>query len=953
MSQIIAGIYEIEEQIGAGGGGIVYLGRHLRLEKKIVLKADKRKLDIGAEALRREVDLLKELSHTYIPQVYDFIQEDGVVYTVMDFIEGESLDKIMARGNRPTQSEVIGWACQLLEALIYLHSRPPYGILHGDIKPANIMLRLNGDICLIDFNIALALGEEGAVKVGFSRGYASPEHYGAEYCKKAVKCGTDETEADNTKTGTKTEVDTKPDRSKMRQNTILLDVRSDIYSLGATLYHLLSGRRPAQNAWEVEPLGADCCSMAVSRIIRKAMMPEPSMRYQSAEEMLNDFLKLHSQDERTKKHRRRAGCIAALCAGMFAAGSVSVFLGLRQMEQKQRALALSQYSENALSEGDVVKAVDMAMLAIPKKNSILEGVVTPQAKKALTDALGVYDLSDGFKLLGTIELPSAPFKIVLSQSGSYMAVVYAYETAVFDLESRSRIAVLKMEHSALADAAFANEHQIIYAGADGVAAYDLQTKRTLWTGSKATKLAVSGDGLKVAAIDRDEGYAAIYRTGDGERIGRCDFGNRRIYAAANDIFADPDNMVFELNDDGTLLAVSFENGGLALFGTEDDECGTEIYEKSDFSDFSGGFSGTYFAFTAGGNEDFQFGLLDIKTMDIIGTYRFEEPVRVQANRQRICLADRNLLVEFDPETEKEKELAYTDRETIAGFSVGIEYTLIATDQNSYSFYDSMAKCVMTKQCGERYDFAVMSDQYAVLGSRNSPYLQLLKQEKHREADLFSYDAGYPHDEARVSLDGNTAMLFGIEGFRIYDRSGKMIAEAVLPDTEQIYDQQFRKSGEESWLEVIWYDGMMRCYSARDGTLLSEEKKKPPDRNLDETFHTENYRIVSSLHKAPEVYDIRSGQLVTTLEEESYLTYVTQLDEYILTEYVSAEGERYGLLLDDNLQTLAYLPGLCDVAEGTFIFDYGLGNLRQCRIYSFEELTALGTVFLTENERRNS
>lgn len=181
MSQIIAGIYEIKQQIGAGGGGVVYLGRHLRLDKQVVLKADKRTLNTKPEALRREVDMLKGLSHTYIPQVYDFVQQDGVVYTVMDFIEGESLDKILKRGQLPSQPQLIAWACELLEALAYLHSRPPHGILHGDIKPANIMLRPNGSICLIDYNIALALGEDGAVRVGHSRGYASPEHYGEEF----------------------------------------------------------------------------------------------------------------------------------------------------------------------------------------------------------------------------------------------------------------------------------------------------------------------------------------------------------------------------------------------------------------------------------------------------------------------------------------------------------------------------------------------------------------------------------------------------------------------------------------------------------------------------------------------------------------------------------------------------------------------------------------------------
>ncbi|MGN1025206.1 MAG: serine/threonine protein kinase [Faecousia sp.] len=177
----IASTYEIVREIGSGGGGVVYLAKHLRLGKLVVLKADKRSLTAKPEVLRREVDALKNLSHTYIPQVYDFVSENDTVYTVMDYIEGESLDKPLRRGERFEQRRVIKWACQLLEALCYLHSRPPHGILHSDIKPANVMLTPEDNVCLIDFNIALALGEEGAVRVGFSRGYASPEHYGVDY----------------------------------------------------------------------------------------------------------------------------------------------------------------------------------------------------------------------------------------------------------------------------------------------------------------------------------------------------------------------------------------------------------------------------------------------------------------------------------------------------------------------------------------------------------------------------------------------------------------------------------------------------------------------------------------------------------------------------------------------------------------------------------------------------
>ena len=165
-SRIIAGIYELGQEIGAGGGGIVYLGRHVRLDKQVVLKADKRKLSVGEEKLRNEVDLLKGLSHTYIPQVYDFVQVEDTVYTVMDYVEGESLDKLLKRGQTIPQRIVVKWACQLLEALSYLHSQKPHGILHGDIKPANIMMRPDGDICLFVLILRWRLGKKAQCALG-------------------------------------------------------------------------------------------------------------------------------------------------------------------------------------------------------------------------------------------------------------------------------------------------------------------------------------------------------------------------------------------------------------------------------------------------------------------------------------------------------------------------------------------------------------------------------------------------------------------------------------------------------------------------------------------------------------------------------------------------------------------------------------------------------------------
>ena len=180
MERAIASTYEIIRELGSGGMGVVYLGYHNRLKKQIVLKADKRSLSASSTRLTQEVNILKGLHYTYLPQVYDYVQEDGVVYTVMDYIEGESLDKPLKRGEKFKQPEVIEWACELLEALRYLHNQDT-PILHADIKPANIMLTDQNEIRLIDFNIALALKENDAIHTGYSEGYASPEHYGLDY----------------------------------------------------------------------------------------------------------------------------------------------------------------------------------------------------------------------------------------------------------------------------------------------------------------------------------------------------------------------------------------------------------------------------------------------------------------------------------------------------------------------------------------------------------------------------------------------------------------------------------------------------------------------------------------------------------------------------------------------------------------------------------------------------
>ena len=304
-------------------------------------------------------------------------------------------------------------------------------------------------------------------------------------------------------------------------------------------------------------------------------------------------------------------------------------------------------------------------------------------------------------------------------------------------------------------------------------------------------------------------------------------------------------------------------------------------------------------------------------------------------------------MELNPETMEEKELAYSKDVSITEFSVGKEHVLIATEDNGIAFYDNGANLLLKEMNENNSDFLKLEGSYAVIGNRTEDNLHIFKLENYAETQLLNYDPRYQHDEARVSHNRETVMLFDYQSFRIYDMSETLIIEETFPNAELIYDQQYRRTEDNSYLEVIWYDGMVRYYSAVDGSILLEEQREAPKKDLYEEFYTDDYRIVSQLHGVPEVYDIDSGELLVTLETDAYLTYVTQLDDYIVTEYVSAEGERYAVLLDEKFQKLAYLPNLCDVTEEGFVFDYASGNLRESKRYSLEELVKIGDAFLLQ------
>ncbi len=336
--------YEIIGQIGSGGGGIIYKAWHKRLKKYVIIKEliNGNKKDIDTQ--RNEVEALKNVKNTYLPQVLDFIVENEKVYTVIEFIEGESFDKLLERGVNFTQIEVLKWYEQLASALEVLHKED---ICHRDIKPANIMLMPNNDICLIDFNASLVKGNNINM-VSRSLGYASPEQYEIyekfrnektspinlsklTSIKSEVEDNSINTEMLKTECIKESEVLTEILEDSMVTTVLNLNETetaitaeneitenktynmnhidwklSDIYSLGATMYHILTNVVPSRRAVDVIPVSKlGNYSEGLVYIIENSMDINPLNRLSSVEKLCSAIKNIHNHDSRWVNLKRK------------------------------------------------------------------------------------------------------------------------------------------------------------------------------------------------------------------------------------------------------------------------------------------------------------------------------------------------------------------------------------------------------------------------------------------------------------------------------------------------------------------------------------------------------------------------------------------------------------------------------------------------------------------------
>lgn len=320
--------YIIIEQIGRGGISSIYKAYHKRLKKEVVIK--KIHPDVSCRIdTRAEADILKNLKHSYLPKVLDFIVADGDYYTVTDYIDGISFEEVIQDGVDFTQKDLIRWSIELCEALEYLHMQKP-PIIHGDIKPGNIMLTKDGHICLIDFNISNVFKSEGMVAVGYSNGFSPPEQYSREamshilnkeeydsfirYTEQWSSIITKRKEIntmDETTVGENVEKiisqldDTEllcreiTDPQSKKSETVYLNEVSDIYSLGATIYYMVTGYKPrVAMLFEQDIDQYEGISDGLKYIIRKSMASNPLDRFESVSKMKQTLLNIHKLDNR-------------------------------------------------------------------------------------------------------------------------------------------------------------------------------------------------------------------------------------------------------------------------------------------------------------------------------------------------------------------------------------------------------------------------------------------------------------------------------------------------------------------------------------------------------------------------------------------------------------------------------------------------------------------------------
>lgn len=319
VGTVLGGKYEILKKIGQGGMSIVYLAMDIRLNKQWAVKEIKKGKNQDTKTLLKglqmEANVLKMVDHPALPRIVDILDYNGTVFVVMDYIEGRPLNEVLKSGGAQSQEMVIGWAKELCSALDYLHSMNP-PIIYRDMKPSNIMLKPDGKVKLIDFGTAKEFDVESLADTTAlgTRGYAAPEQFGDAKGRGIHKT----------------------------------DARTDIYSLGATLYHIVTGKNPSEPPYLIKPIRTwnPALSSGLEKIIGKCTMSNPEERYQTCGELMYDLEHYDELDDAFKRgcfRKMRSFLVTATCTIFFGIISVVGYIG--------NARERYNHYENLIGEG--------------------------------------------------------------------------------------------------------------------------------------------------------------------------------------------------------------------------------------------------------------------------------------------------------------------------------------------------------------------------------------------------------------------------------------------------------------------------------------------------------------------------------------------------------------------------------------------------------------------------
>lgn len=364
IGSVIDGKYEILRKIGQGGMSVVYLAMDTHLNKQWAVKEIRKKGNgkddvVIVNSLLAEANMMKKLDHPSLPRIVDIIDNGETIFVVMDYIEGESLDKILLEYGPQPEELVIAWAKQLCDVLSYLHSQKP-PIIYRDMKPANIMLKPEGNIKIIDFGIAREYKEQSLADTTVlgTKGYAPPEQYSGQ-----------------------------------------TDARSDIFALGMTMHHLLTGIDPRGGEkyvpvrmWNPE------LSEGIEIIIDKCVQPAAENRYQNCSDLLYDLEHpdLITKDyKRIQKRKLRSFVISGTLAVALAAAGITCRVTAKTINNNDYENLVSVSESTSADEkiDSYMKAIDI----YPEKLDAYEKMLTAYeddgifGKKQNDQFLGIYN----------------------------------------------------------------------------------------------------------------------------------------------------------------------------------------------------------------------------------------------------------------------------------------------------------------------------------------------------------------------------------------------------------------------------------------------------------------------------------------------------------------------------------------------------------------------------------